>query len=214
MYEELYRYLLQHKQLPVPGIGTFLLERKPASIDFPNKQMKPPMYRFVMKTTELIPSRKLFAWLGAAFNTGEEDAITRFNDFVLDMKKQVAAGDIIHWNGVGTIQKGVADEITFSPLAEMLIPEQPVPAAKVLRQKAEHTVRVGEEEKTSAEMTEMLSQPKEKRSLWWAWALAIGLSAVIFISWYFSEHGLEVSSTANGKKAVLEEATTTYRPLP
>jgi hypothetical protein len=44
MYEELYRYFIQHKKLAVPGVGTFLLERKPAASDFVNKQIDPPNY--------------------------------------------------------------------------------------------------------------------------------------------------------------------------
>ena len=30
MYTTLYQYLISHNELPVPGIGTFLLQRKPA----------------------------------------------------------------------------------------------------------------------------------------------------------------------------------------
>ena len=75
-------------------------------------------------------------------------------------------------------------------------------------------VRVGEDERTSTEMTEMLNQPKKKASVWWAYALVLALAAIIFICWYFSEHGLNVASTANGKKSTPKETTATYRTLP
>lgn len=84
----------------------------------------------------------------------------------------------------------------------------------MLREKAEHTVRVGEEERTSAEMVEMLNQPEENKSYWWAWALAVGLAATVFLGWYFSEHGLDISSTANTKQLQTSEAGSTYRVLP
>lgn len=205
MYPELYQYLLLHKQLPVPGVGTFLLERRPAQIDFPNKQMLPPVYSISMQSSALIPTGKFFNWLGAVLGISQMDAVIRYNDFAFEVKKQLDKGDTVIWNGVGVIKKGLAGEIKFAP-AEITVTEQPVPAIKVLREKAEHTVRVGEDERTAAEMEEMLTKPEEKKSYWWAYALAIGLLAVIFTGWYFSEHGVDVSSTANGKKLVIPDA--------
>jgi hypothetical protein len=42
MYAELYQYLLLHNKLPVPGIGTFLLEKSAAQGDFANKRINAP----------------------------------------------------------------------------------------------------------------------------------------------------------------------------
>ena len=213
MYPELYQYLLLNKQLPVPGIGTFSLERTPARIDFPNKLMYPPAYHFSLQENAVSPSRIFFNWLGKALHVSDRDAIIRFNDFSFDMKKQIGEGDIINWNGVGTIKKGLAGEIKFIP-AEQMISEDPVPAAKVLREKAEHTMRVGEDERTVAEMEQMLSHQEEKRSWWWVYALAAGLLAVIFTGWYLSQNGVETGSVANTKKLVPAEAAATYKALP
>ena len=87
-------------------------------------------------------------------------------------------------------------------------------AEKVIREKAEHMVRVGEDEKTSEEMTSFLNQTEEKKSLWWAAAVVIGLIAVVFLGWYFSENGVEVTSTANSKQVSPIESTATYKLLP
>jgi hypothetical protein len=213
MYPELYQYLLQYKQLPVPGIGTFLLERRPAQVDFPNKQIFPPVFSIAMQPTGNLPSKNFFTWLGQMLGISDRDAIIRFNDFAFDMKKQVDSGDSIDWKGVGIIRKGLAGEIKFVA-ADALLQEEPVPAAKVLREKAEHTVRVGEDEKTSVQMEEMLAQPEEKRSYWWALPLALGLLAVVFIGWYLSKHGMDTTSSANGKKLIPAASAVTYKVLP
>ncbi|HUR64755.1 MAG TPA: hypothetical protein VMZ03_00260 [Chitinophagaceae bacterium] len=213
MYPELYQYLLQYKQLTVPGIGTFLVERKPARVDFPNKQIFPPVFSISMQQPGNFPARDFFAWLSKMLGISDRDAIVRFNDFAFDMKKQVDSGDAIDWTGVGMIRKGLAGEIKFVA-AGPLINEEPIPAAKVLRENAEHTVRVGEEEKTSVQMAEMLAQPGEKKSYWWALPLVMVLLAVIFIGWYLSEHGMETASSSNRKKLVPAENLTTYKVLP
>jgi hypothetical protein len=213
MYAELYQYLIQHKELPVPGIGTFLLERRPASVDFPNKLIDPPSYAISLQPGSYVPGKRFFNWLAVSLGVTDREAIFRFNDFAFDMKKQISDGASIDWEGVGVLNKGLGGDVKFSPV-DTLVFEKPVPAEKVIRQKAEHMVRVGEDEKTAEEMTEMLSRKEEKRRSWWPWSLAIILLAIIFISWYLSRHGVNFSSTANSAKLVPTESPASYRSIP
>ncbi len=213
MYAALYQYFIQHNRLAVPGVGTFLLERKPAVNDFVNKQIDPPAYSVALQPSVDPPSINFFKWLAGALHISDHEAIIRFNDFVFETKKQITDGDTIDWQGVGTIRKGLAGEMKFSPATDSAI-EKPVAAEKVIRDKAEHMVRVGEDQKTSAEMTEMLNQPEAKKSRWWIAALVAGFPALLFIGWYFYEHGKDVSSTSNNMKLVPMEASDAYQILP
>ncbi len=213
MYRELYEYLLLHKQLTMPGIGTFSLERTPARIHFPDKLVYPPVYNIKLSENTVSPPGQFYQWLGGALHITDRDAVIRFNDFVFEMKKQIGEGDTIHWSGVGTVKKGLAGEIRFLP-DEPAVREDPVTAEKLLREKAEHWVKVGETEKTSAEMEAMLALPEEKKSWWWVYALGVGLLAVIFTGWYLSENGLATGSVANSRKLVPVESTASYRSLP
>ncbi len=214
MYAELYQYLISYKQVALPGIGTFSLERKPAENDFSNKRINPPVYSVNLHFPAKTPSGKFYQWLSGALSIPESNVVNAFNDFVLDIKSKISNGEIIDWSGVGTLSKGLAGEIKFKPAVTNLGYEEPVKAEKVIREKAEHMVRVGEDQKTSAEMTEMLNQPEEKKSYWWAYALALALGSIIFIGWYFSEHGVNVAATANSKEIIPLEAGTTYKTLP
>ncbi len=98
------------------------------------------------------------------------------------------------------------------PSSDLLF-QSPVAAEKVIREKADHMVRVGEEEKTSAEMTEMLNQPEEKKSYWWVYAMIAGILSVIFIGWHLSEKGVDINATGNGTILVPSESSVTYRTL-
>lgn len=214
MYGELYQYFIQHKQLPVPGIGTFLLERKPATADFPNKLINPPVYSISLKQANDTPTKKFFIWLGAVLNISDRDAVIRFNDFVFDLKRKITEGDKIHWNGVGVLSSGLAGEIRFEPELKETVLEAPVKAEKVLRENASHSVRVGEDEKTSTEMIDYFSQPAEKKKYWWATALVIALLAIMFIGWYLSAHGLETNAAGNGQRLQPAESSATYKSQP
>src|SRR5882672_2379703 len=108
MYGELYQYLVLNKQLNIPGIGTFMLERRPADIDFANKLINPPSFHIALHHGNMVPSKKLFSWLSLVFDISERDAVIRFNDFVFDLKDQVMAGHKLHWQGIGILSKGLA----------------------------------------------------------------------------------------------------------
>jgi len=214
MYGELYQYLILHKQLNIPGIGTFLLERKPANIDFVNKIADPPAYTLALHHGNATPSKNIFSWLASVLNISEPDALSRFNDFALDIKDRVLAGDKLQWNGIGILSKGMAGEIRFESSLKDLKAGTPVPAIKVMRENAEHTVRVGEQQKTSSEMIEMLAPAEERKTNWWGIALIAGLLAFIFIALYFSSKGLTTSSAANQQKLTPQKETRTYKLAP
>jgi len=214
MYKELFQYILHHKQLPVPGVGTFLLERRSAAIDFPGKIVQPPVYSIGMKEDSESPADNFFIWIGNALHISPNDAITRFNDFAGEIKSRINNGDTIDWKGVGIISKGLADTVKFSPSTISSVNETPVSANKVLREKSDHMVRVGEDERTSAEMTDYFTQPEARKSYWWAASLIIGLVATVFIGWYLSENGVTIISTGNNTKLVPQEASVSYKTLP
>lgn len=213
MYEELYQYFIQHRQLNVPGIGTFLLQRKPAIADFPNKIINPPSFSIAFDKDSNAPARKFFTWLAAAFGITDREAIVRFNDFVFEMKKRINAGDKIDWHGVGIISSGLGGEIRFEPAMKDAVLDLPVKAEKVIRENALHTVRVGEDEKTSVEMTELLNQPVARKRYWWTWALVLALLATMFIGWYFSRYGISVGAAGNNTKVSPKKASPTSRTL-
>ena len=62
MYAELYSYLILHKNLPVPGIGTFLLQRHSAVADFPNRKILPPSYNVAFESKEQTLAMKCYKW--------------------------------------------------------------------------------------------------------------------------------------------------------
>ena len=86
MYTELYKYLILHKQLNIPGIGRFEIEKKPADIDFATRVVNAPKYNIAFRQVEVMPSRKFFNWLEAELGISEMDAVKKFNDFTYDLR--------------------------------------------------------------------------------------------------------------------------------
>ena len=214
MYDELYEYFSFHKQLNVPGIGIFLLKRKPAEADFASRVINPPAYTIILHPDNATPGKKFFYWLADKLNISYTDAVIRFNDFIFDIKNQVLSGTKITWMGIGTLSKGISGEIKFEAAIKDYSFDSPVRAVKIIRIKAEHTLRVGEDQRTSTEMVEWLSEAKEKISHWRGIALVIAILSVIFIAIYFFQHGLNTSSTANQQKISPQKESSTHKVLP
>ena len=213
MYSELFRYFIQHKKLNLPGIGNFRLERKPAETDFINKCILPPVYSIELHQQEYEkPSHHFYIWIATALNITEKEAVIRVNDFVFDFKKNISIGNKIEWSGIGVLSKGLGGKIKFLN-EELPSIEKTISAEKIIRERAEHSVLVGEWERTSAEMTEYLNQPDVKRNLWWIFPLALVLVFFVFIGWYFSKYGIEISSVKNTQNVNSGSTTESYREI-
>jgi hypothetical protein len=211
MYGELYQYLILHRHLNLPGIGRLCIEKKPARFDVADKVINPPAFSIALQHDNSNPPKNFFNWLALKLGISDREAVIRFNNFLFDLKKQLSAGNKLEWEGVGTISKGLGGDILLNPSLTDHSPGTPVPAVKVLRDNAQHIIRVGEDERTSAEMQEILHHSEEGgKSYWWVAALVLVILSIIFIGYYFSVNGMSTSAAANQKKLEPAEQTKTH----
>ncbi|HEY2720758.1 MAG TPA: hypothetical protein VGI82_03475 [Chitinophagaceae bacterium] len=196
MHEVLYRYLIKYKKLDLPGIGVLALQRQPAAAEFVNHSFLTPKYFFEFDRSEDVPPEKLFSWLSTNLSITEQEAVIRFNEFLFELNRQLREGKQIHWRGIGSLQKEISGDIKFIPQQLEFLGYGTVTAEKVTRKNAEHTMLVGEREKTSTQMRELLQPVDEITSdKWWVWPLAIILAALIFLGWHFSESNKATANT-------------------
>ena len=214
MYETLYRYLIKHGKVDLPGIGALALQRQPAEADFVNHSFYSPRYYFEFALSEEVPPERLFSWLASNLHITEQEAVIRFNEFLFDLNRQLKEGKEIQWHGIGSLQKEFSGEINFIPESKKIYSYDKITARKVTRQNAEHTMLVGEREKTSTQMKELLQGAEEvKIHNWWVWPLAIIIAVLLFLGWYFSEHG-STGASANHHKISPSEAPSGYNLSP
>lgn len=204
MYSELRKYLILNQELPIPGIGTLRLERQPASIDFANRQILPPAYQIGFSDGPVQPSRRLYAWLAQGLGVSERDAVVRYNDFVFELKERLNRGEKLEWSGIGQLNKGLGGVWHFQPEVDRIVEGEPVHADKVIRDKASHVVRVGEDERTSDEMREYLQSSPQGRNITWAVALILLLISFILLGLYLSSNGVKPGATGRQSKINIE----------
>ena len=197
MQDSLYEFLLLNKKISLPGIGTISLCQAPAQHDFPNKQFIAPASFFTIDPKNDKPSKKLFDWLSSSLNITEWEATKFVNDFSFDLKKKLSEFGEVNWEKIGVLRQNDIGDLKLEPQNVSLQSDPPVAAEKVIRVKAEHTILVGEKEKTSVEMEEYLAAIPAKKNYTWLIAVILTVLAVMFIGWYFSEKGFTTSSAGN-----------------
>jgi hypothetical protein len=195
--KHLYRCLILYKKISLPGIGTIFLHRHPAQLDFGNRQIYPPAFQFKLKPGADKPSKKLYDRLSSLLSISEWEAIKAVNDFSFDIKNKLSSAGEALWDSVGIFRRDEKGNITLDSTPVALPSEMPVTAEKVIREHAEHTLLVGEQEKTSLEMQEYFAESPAKKDYSMAVAVILVFLSLIFTGWYFSGKGINPASAGN-----------------
>ena len=194
MIDILNGYLIQHKSISIPGLGTIYLERLPAMNDFTNRQIHPPSFRFRFDKYFDAPDKDFFTFLAAQKEIPEYEAIKQYNEFAYELRNSIRHDDHFNWPEVGVLSKEISGEIHFESATPASI-LAPVPANRVIRQHAAHTLLVGEQETTTQQMTEILSEGTYvERESWWTYALIIFAVALVILFFHFFRYGLKLES--------------------
>ena len=199
MLQVLNAYLFQHRSISIPGLGTIYLETFPANADVAGRTILPPAYRFRFDKYFDAPEKEFFAFLAAQGNMLDFEAIKWYNEFSFDLRNRIRNEEAVPWEGVGVLKKDGSGNILLESAAAPSFSVQPVPAMRVNRQDAVHTLLVGDRERTSGEMNEWLQEEEtaRKRFPWWVIALILAVIGLTILGWHLYTHGW---STANQTK--------------
>jgi len=199
MVQVLNAYLYQHRSLSIPGLGTVYLETFPATVEVADRAIVPPGYRFRFDKYFDAPDREFFSFLATQANLLDFEAIKWYNEFALDLRNRIRAEDEVKWEGVGVLRKNDAGDILLESVAAPAFSQQPIPAMRVNRQDAQHTLLVGDRERTSGEMTEWRKEEVARRAKipWWIIAVILAVIGLAVLAWHFYTQGF---STGNQTK--------------
>jgi hypothetical protein len=206
-----YQYLIRHHKIVLPGLGTVVVQRKPAASNFTEHDFLPPSYTFQWIQADTNPPANFFIWIARQLNIAEEEAAIGVNNFISDVKREINAGKEIKWTGVGIIRRGIDSGIELETEIKKMPFENNVHGEKVIHQDSTHLIMVGDKEKTSVEMTEILSHPVIKKMSWFRISLITAVLLLTFILAYLWKFGISASTVANQKKLTPKEAPATYQ---
>ncbi|MFM8806437.1 MAG: hypothetical protein ACKOD1_03670 [Sphingomonadales bacterium] len=210
MNDLLKEYLLFKKKLPLAGLGVLYLLREPARFDVGNRQFLPPHQCYEFRSGIVAPVAELVDWLSLRLGIDAADAGSRYQRFCDDAMRALNQQNTLSWKGWGVWKKDEQGIVQFQSDSSEL-PLAPVQANKVIRDNAEHQVRVGEDNRSSVEMSQLLQQKKVsfpiEKLVTWVW-LAL---AVLWLSWHFYQHPFSTSSFANPTPVKVQSSLKNYQ---
>ncbi len=190
MFQVLNAYLFQHRSISIPGLGTIYLDVLPANVDVAERTMLPPVYQFRFDKYFDQPDKEFFSYLANQRNMLDFEAIKWYNEFSFNLRNQIRAEEAVNWEGVGVLKKDGSGNILFESASAPAFAMSPVPAMRVVHQDAQHTLVVGDRERTSGEMNELLQEDTGRRKVaWWVIAIILAVIGLAFAGWHFYTHG-------------------------
>ncbi|MGI8951822.1 MAG: hypothetical protein ACR2FN_09595 [Chitinophagaceae bacterium] len=165
MLNNFYKYLSVNKKLSLPNIGSFTINQQSAQLDFINKTLHAPLFLICFDTdTNKIESSKL-------------------NDLSNEIENNCKNNGSVYLRGIGNLKKENANYF-FEPESSVQNFFPDIIVEKIVRKNAQHTIRVGEEERTNTEMQEFFAEAKIKKNKWWAYAIVLTLLGIIALIIY------------------------------
>ena len=171
-------------------------------MDVPGRQIYPPYYLYSFAAEEQVAPDPFIHWFAARQGIDLVQAKNNYDQFLSQWNQALYAGGAVQWNGVGTWMLTEQKSIQFTAEKRDEHLGVPVRAEKVVRENAGHTVRVGEEHRSSEEMAEFLSRKKSTVSYEIWLSLALLILAVLFWVWQLWGRPLVPSGFANPRKAL------------
>ena len=182
MIQHLIKYFSINGQLALPGIGSLKAENKTAQIEFVEKTLHAPELQISFSSIDT-GHEKMISFLSREMNVSADDAAKRFKLFIQHLLNKLQSELNFPLPGLGTISKN-NEGYQFS--TDNILNEfyNDIPAEKVIRQNVQHTVRVGEDEKTSAEMQQILNAAIAQDK-WWIGAIVLSVIGIGAILYYY-----------------------------
>lgn len=197
MFNLLTKYLHQYQRLYIPFIGSFEVVEQPARLEFAERLIYPPTFTIHYKEEGSLPEAQL-EYLQEEWETDAAIAESRLQQFGRQLKERLANGSFT-WPGIGILHfRQNRINLEEMPLVHLT----PVEAHKIIRENAQHTVLIGEQEVQSGDVAGYIQDSAPKRSVLViiGWIL-LGL-ALLYLAYYFYKEGFRLESTGTRTKAV------------
>jgi nucleoid DNA-binding protein len=177
----LYRYFSLNGMVHIPGLGQLNLCRIPAINDFIGKKILP--FSYVIRYDrweEKMPADQL-KYIQKHAGVETDHLLSSLKMLEDEMKARLHAEGKIEWQGLGSFILNEQGDIVFHQKNHVTVTHTDVRYKHVLREKIDHPVIVGEQEKTLAEMEEYFEE-KSTRKFFKGWKLGALILFLLIIS--------------------------------
>ena len=190
MIDILNSYLVQHKSISIPGLGTLYLEKSAAAFAANSRQLLPPSFSYRFDKFHDTPHKAFFLFLAGQKSIPEYEAINMYNEFAAAFRNDIRQNEEAAWKHAGVFRTDNQGEIIFEPFSKPFTSFAPVDATPIL-----HTVEPEPadmpEEDHPASTPGFTDLPVQRNNLkrWWMVALALLIVGAAVLGVHFYHKG-------------------------
>ena len=185
----LVRYFSINNECPLPGIGSLVSKEVPAVLDIIDKKIKAPGASIVFSKNEL-EGASFLRFMQAEHDCDDHAAQEKWDVFSKKIKN-LKSQDSLSLGALGTLQKNSSDQLELIPFQNLNTYSQEIPAYRLIKINAPHSILVGDKETTREAMQEFyVEKIPPYKSKWWVAAIVIFvISAALVFTHYFYFNG-------------------------
>jgi nucleoid DNA-binding protein len=188
----LYKYLIIHKQVTLPGIGVFSINRKPASHDLVNKTFQSPVFDIDFSSKASIADKDFFIFVSREKGIDEAEASKHLHDFAYRLKEEVSLNKIVELPGIGVLRKDDLGRLSLRS-ADVIGTYFPtvIPEDAILEVNNKTSSENGDSVPSSETINAPGKEPKiaeRAKDYWWVYAIVLALIGISGIVYYYYQN--------------------------
>ncbi len=183
MLNSLYKFLVLNDHVSIPGVGTFSVQRTPASFD--GNTFQPPVQRISFEAGTALAEKKFYDFLAADHDFSGVDAVRKFQDFAYQLKKDIQSQSFVELSGLGVLKRNNLGAIVFEPSAINQYFPKLTPAEVEQRQNISTENVVSSSETAVYSVDETTVEEIVVKDRWWIWATVLALLALAAIGYFY-----------------------------
>lgn len=189
MYPVIYKYLLQHKKVSIPGIGSFVMKHKPANVNTNENLLNAPETAIVYQAETALADKSFYNFVSNELHIEEIEAIKNFHEYTYQLKQDATKAEAIVLPGIGKLTKqadGSYDFLQETVLQEYYaaVPFTEISKEKLTGEASLNTLTLKNENFDDIDLSQT-EEETEKEDYWWIYAAILGLIGVAAIVYKF-----------------------------
>ena len=182
------QFLFRYNYCPLPGLGTLEVITKPAIADWGHKTIQSPKHEIVFHAGKLQSADTLLQYISLHQKLSLKEAENMIVDFCT--KLTTPSGGNIFEGTVGVFVVGENGTPQFTPVQYPASWMPTIAFERVVRQDIEHTIMVGDRERSSSFMQNYFDSLKNINTYnWRIAAFVLLLLALSLLTYYLIIHG-------------------------
>lgn len=192
MFELYYQYLLLHKKATVPGLGTFIIFRNPAYLNFEQKTIAAPTWEIIFSKSNAPKDESFNHFVTQRQNTSENESSKNVSDFFANINREISISKKVDWPNIGMLTENGNGEILLRNSNHLVEYFPDVHAEMIVRENGEKSVFDNYATSPGADLTKVKDtngHEANRKQEWLIDAVILALLAIAAIGYYYMQNG-------------------------